>query len=63
MWYELNEGNKLILKQYSDITKQYINTLLFYNNGLLDKELINIDDMWEMIEQLCYKLEEVEKEV
>ena len=52
MWYELDNGNKLIKKQCDTLLDCYTSTEI-----IDDKELINIDDMWEMIEQLCYKLE------
>lgn len=56
MWYELDNGNKLIKKQCDTLLDCYTSTEI-----IDDKELINIDDMWEMIEKLCYKLEEVQE--
>lgn len=55
MWYELDEGSKLIKKQYEGLMKEYIVT-----DTIGDKELLNIDTIWEMLERVCYKLEEVQ---
>lgn len=57
MWYELNEGDKLIKKQCDDLLDIYTITEM-----IGDKEVINIEDMWEMIELLCYRLEKTKED-
>lgn len=59
MWYKLNRETKNIKKKYEELMNEYIMTEDVYESGVLTKEFINVEDMWEMIGRLIAELENI----